>query len=92
MNKSGYKSESNKQFKMEMKMKREKYKEVKIDFKKLRKVRIGKGVSLREAAKGIGMSFSYLFELERGTCMNLSFAVMCKISRYYGVGLDYFVT
>jgi len=44
-----------------------------------------RGVSLRQAAKEIGISNSYLCQIEKESCNNLSFKLMLKIFKYYNI-------
>jgi transcriptional regulator with XRE-family HTH domain len=55
----------------------------------LRRIRLGKGVSLEEAASHIGITRQYLSYLEKGERKSASFEITTRISEYYEVPLDY---
>lgn len=55
-------------------------------FKSARKI---KGESLREAAKGLGMSHEWLNKVEKGKII-IDNEWLLKLANYYNVKLDYF--
>lgn len=57
--------------------------------KKIKDIRLGKGVSLRDLAKHIGLTRSFLSQVERGKT-NPSIASLEKIAQALGIGLSYF--
>jgi|GEM_PF-2792645 len=56
----------------------------------LRRLRKDKGITLEEAANGVGITLQYMSLLEKGQRKSVSFEIMTNISRFYGVPLDYF--
>lgn len=54
----------------------------------LKRARKDRGLSLYEAAKGIGLSFGYLGKLERETCPPPRRGVLAKLAEFYEIDLD----
>lgn len=54
----------------------------------LRRARRERGLSLRDVAPVIGMSISYMSDLERGIKADPSLAVARKLADFYGMTLD----
>jgi len=56
--------------------------------KRIRALREARGMSQRDAAKGMGVSSGFLAQLEGGTNDNPTIATVRKISEFYGVTVD----
>lgn len=57
---------------------------------KLRALRTARGLTLRELARGLGLSHGHLSDLETGR-RTPTIKTLCHIARYYGVSPAYFL-
>lgn len=58
---------------------------------RIRNLRESRGLGLIEAAKGIGLSRSCLSNIEHGIVTDCKITILCKISIFYNVTIDYLV-
>lgn len=57
--------------------------------KRLKALRVDKGVSLKVVGDAVGLSKTHIHELEHGTTKNPSLSSSVKLAKFYGVSLDY---
>lgn len=70
-------------------MKRENHTEIEIG-KKIRALRKIRGISLQKLSKEVGMSYSYLSNLENGK-HSVSISNLQRMARFFGVDMIYFI-
>jgi transcriptional regulator with XRE-family HTH domain len=56
----------------------------------LRRLRKQRGLTLNEVSELSGITTQYMSMLEKGVRKSVSFEIMSRISKFYGVPLDYF--
>ena len=54
----------------------------------LKKYRLDRGLTLREAAKSIGISSAHLAFIERGEIRSCLYSTLEKISAFYGLSIE----
>lgn len=54
-------------------------------FRKLRSIRIGKGISLPSVARAIGLSMYVLDKIEKGRARHLRISLLYRLTEYYRI-------